>query len=83
MFPLFSVSPADVDFWINGGWDQPNCGITVNPLFFLQMSRIDDLNGKNCIQGSFNFVKIRLLKRVLTLLWYHEKSYVNSTMGSI
>jgi hypothetical protein len=25
----------------------------------------------------------RLMTENLTLLWYHEKSYVNSTMGSI
>ena len=31
MFPLLCVSSADVDFWVNGGWDQPNCGVTVNP----------------------------------------------------
>jgi hypothetical protein len=58
MFPLFSVSPADVDFWINGGWDQPNCGITVNALFFLQISKINDLNGKDCIQGSLTLLKL-------------------------
>jgi hypothetical protein len=58
MFHFFSVSPADVDFWINGGWDQPNCGITVNLLFFLQMSNIDGLNGKDYIQGSLTFLKL-------------------------
>jgi len=31
MFPLFCVSSADVNLWVNGGWDQPNCGITLNP----------------------------------------------------
>ena len=35
VFPLLYVSSADVDLWVNGGWDQPNCGITVNPLIFL------------------------------------------------
>jgi hypothetical protein len=25
VFPLFCVSTADVDFWVNGGWDQPKC----------------------------------------------------------
>jgi hypothetical protein len=58
VFPLFSVSPADVDFWINGGWDQPNCGITVNLLFFLQMNNIDGLNGKDYIQGSLILLKL-------------------------
>jgi hypothetical protein len=58
VFALFPVSPADVDFWINGGWDQPNCGITVNLLFFLQMSNIDDLNGKDYIQGSLTLLKL-------------------------
>jgi hypothetical protein len=25
MFHLLYVSSADVDFWVNGGWDQPEC----------------------------------------------------------
>jgi hypothetical protein len=58
VFHLFYLSPADVDFWINGGWDQPNCGITVNPLFFLQMSTFNDLNGKDCIQVSLTLLKL-------------------------
>jgi hypothetical protein len=45
--PLFSLS-ADVDFWVNGGWDQPKCGITVNPLFFLQNNQNTNNGGKNC-----------------------------------
>ena len=25
VFHLLCVSSADVDFWVNGGWDQPDC----------------------------------------------------------
>jgi hypothetical protein len=39
---------ADVDFWVNGGWDQPKCGITVNPLFLLQSNQNTSYEGKNC-----------------------------------
>ena len=35
VFPLFCVSSADVDFLVNGGWDQPNCGILLSLVFFL------------------------------------------------
>jgi hypothetical protein len=35
VFPLLCVSLAYVDFWVNGGWDQPNCGISANPWFFV------------------------------------------------
>lgn len=31
-----SDEDADVDFWVDGGWDQPNCAVTLDPLFFLQ-----------------------------------------------
>jgi hypothetical protein len=67
VFVLCSLSPADVDFWINGGWNQPNCGITVNLLFFLQFSKIKDLNGKNCNSRSISasIVLLKVLKRFL------------------
>ena len=42
VFPLLCVSSADVDIWVNGGWDQPNCGISLNPLFFLSL--LENLN---------------------------------------
>jgi len=29
VFPLLCVSSADVNFWVNGGWDQPECPITI------------------------------------------------------
>ena len=35
VFPLLCVSSADVDFWVNGGWDQPNCGVTFDVTQYL------------------------------------------------
>jgi glutaredoxin-related protein len=43
----FSFSSADVDFWVNGGWDQPNCGITINILSVLQTENVKDIQCKN------------------------------------
>jgi hypothetical protein len=37
-----------VDFWVNGGWDQPNCGITVNPLSLPKLIQSTSIAGKNC-----------------------------------
>jgi len=48
VFPLFCVSSADVDFWVNGGWDQPDCEITFNLFFFLLLLRNQNLQGKIC-----------------------------------
>ena len=33
VFSLLCVSSADVDFQLNGGWDQPECPVAVNSLF--------------------------------------------------
>jgi hypothetical protein len=46
VFALFFVSLADVDLWVNGGWDQPNCGISLNPLFFLSFFVSLNIQGK-------------------------------------
>jgi hypothetical protein len=53
---LLCVSSADVDFWVNGGWDQPECGITLNLKALWSF-----LQNPN-IQGEIkNFVTFRLL----------------------
>jgi hypothetical protein len=41
-FPL-----AQVNFWVNGGWDQPNCGFAVNTYFYRQLGRAQSTGGKN------------------------------------
>ena len=46
VFPLLCVSSADVDLWVNGGWDQPNCGITLNPGFLLSFLQNLNFEGK-------------------------------------
>ena len=47
----------------------------------LKLLVIPDSQGKVC----FKFDSLLMRKRnwSLTLLWYHEKRYLNSTMGSI
>jgi hypothetical protein len=45
LISFFSL--AQVNFWVNGGWDQPRCGFAVNPLFFLQLSKAQGIEGKN------------------------------------
>jgi hypothetical protein len=46
VFSLFYVSSADVDLWVNGGWDQPDCGITLNPFFFFILLQNLNLQSK-------------------------------------
>ena len=46
VFPLLCVSSADVDFWVNGGWDQPNCGITLDPVALWSFLQNPDSQGK-------------------------------------
>jgi hypothetical protein len=48
VFPLLCVSSADVDFWVNGGWDQPVCGITLDAEFFLLLVLNQNLTSKIC-----------------------------------
>jgi hypothetical protein len=48
VFALFCVSTADVDFWVNGGWDQPNCGVTMNPEFLVLFASNLNYTGKRC-----------------------------------
>jgi hypothetical protein len=62
MFPLFCVSSADVDLWVNGGWDQPECGITFNPEYALLFFKTLNFQGNLCnvliICGSIVVFKI-------------------------
>jgi hypothetical protein len=37
-----------VDFWVNGGWDQPNCGFMMDPLAIPQLSEAKGVEGKDC-----------------------------------
>jgi hypothetical protein len=46
VFVLLYVSTADVDLWVNGGWDQPNCTITLKPGFLLLFLSNLNLTGK-------------------------------------
>ena len=48
VFCLLCVSSADVDLWVNGVWDQPNCGVTVSADFFLLLLLNQDLQSKIC-----------------------------------
>jgi hypothetical protein len=64
---LFSVS-ADVDFWVNGGWNQPGCWITINPLYFLDNNQTPRAAGKN---GLRNYVKpCAILQQIFKHLEY-------------
>ena len=54
VFPLLCVSSADVDFWVNGGWDQPKCPKKVVTSKF----RSKDKGKAVPLQGGFQKVKI-------------------------
>jgi hypothetical protein len=66
VFPLLCVSSADVDFWVNGGWDQPNCGITVDPEFFLLLLLNQNFQGKICEHSSIwvSIILFDILKEI-------------------
>jgi hypothetical protein len=49
MCVLFSGPPTDVNFWVSGVWQQPNCGITANPLIVLAVSQLLNADGEYCI----------------------------------
>jgi hypothetical protein len=49
MFYLPSDPLADVNFWVNGGWEQPKCGITGNPSLVPALINITSVDGKYCI----------------------------------
>jgi len=53
VFPLLCVSSADVNLWVNGGWDQPNCGVTLNPEFLLLFLQNLNIQGNICNFLSF------------------------------
>ena len=77
VFPLLCVSSAGVDFWVNGGWDQPNCEITLNVTFLGGVLQNMDPAGKIC-----NFLIIyapiivfQILKTVLIKTQFHITSF--------
>jgi hypothetical protein len=35
-----------VDIWVNGGWDQPNCGVVGDPPAIRQLSMNEGVEGK-------------------------------------
>ena len=48
VFCLLCVSSADVDLLVNGGWDQPECGVTFNlKIFLLNLQNLNP-GGKIC-----------------------------------
>jgi len=48
MLPMLCVSSADVDLWVNGGWDQPECPKAVNGLFPVAIATEPIDPGKIC-----------------------------------
>ena len=68
VFPLLCVSSADVDFWVNGGWDQPNCGVTFNVVpFLLLLLQNHNFSGKICefLITHASTILFQILKTVL------------------
>jgi hypothetical protein len=41
-----------VDIWVNGGWDQPNCGVVGDPPAIRQLSRSKGVEGKKRVVNS-------------------------------
>jgi hypothetical protein len=62
LFTLLCVSLADVDFWVDGGWDQPTCGITLNldfiPLFLQNLNLTGKIRNFLIIYTSIIVLKI-------------------------
>jgi len=63
VFPLLCVTSADVDIWVNGGWDQPNCGTTLNPGFLLLFLQNLNFEGK-----IYNFLIICASRILLNII---------------
>jgi hypothetical protein len=55
-----------VNFWVDGGWDQPKCEFPVNPLFFLHFDKAQGLEGKNN-NAPINFC---LCYNIYTLIYF-------------
>jgi len=43
---------ADVYLWVDGGWNQPNCGVVVDPLVLRKVRAAKGVNIKNCNTAS-------------------------------
>ena len=78
VFPFLCVSSADVDFWVNGGWDQPNCGVTFNVVpFLLSLLQTQNLSGKICefLITYPSIIVFQILKTILIKTQLHFTNF--------
>lgn len=55
-FCFYFVSSGDVDIWVNGGWDQPNCGVVGDPQAIWQLSATKGVEGRKRIVSHLRVV---------------------------
>ncbi|GFG33454.1 hypothetical protein Cfor_03522, partial [Coptotermes formosanus] len=65
---------AQVNFWVNGGWDQPECGFVVNPFFFLDIGEA---------QGFEDYVDLFFCSHSRSLFYYTEALASNCTFWGL